>query len=174
MRWLIGGVLALALLLGGLYALSVSFLLPPVALVEGGDVPESYRQILADAGIVRADESLVYLYCEGLAVLDGGAALTAERVVSWKWQATPDVDDAFLDSMDLVDVVDVEWSERGGTFSDSVVAVESTDRVLVMMLPAFEQGDERFVAGLRVLAATMKSAGASPLPENGGGGGRGN
>jgi len=148
MRWSIGAVVALLLVLGvTMTIMQQAGMMPAYEVVAGGNLPEQQRQALVDNGILEEDEEIELFYSAGLLnLLEDGNLITNRRIVSY-WQNNGELEMA---SAEFAEIMNVVWTSEGNALEDSVLTVNMKDEDYFQLFVTTENaGDEQFVRRIR-------------------------
>ena len=159
------GVLGVVGLFGGLVGLGVAAengSIPSAEAVEGSELPPEVVQQLIDAGVIRPDERVVFIYAEGLLDwLEAGSLFTEARAIRY-W--TED-DQVAFEWVDFAQVRDVELIPCEGFGCNSEIALYTRDGgVFWLYVDPMNDGDKRFKAYLEGRIDTWRRLNAPSEP----------
>jgi len=136
-------------LLAGVGLLTMNGILAPTEVLEGKDLSEDYRESLINSDVINQGDSIQYFYSDGFSsILEGGSILTSDRVIMYFEDENKEI---AVYELYFEDITDVELTEDGSLFNNSVYRVyaDSRDAYLTIYLSTEDRGDIKFIDALR-------------------------
>ena len=136
-------------LLVGMGLLTMNGILTPTEVLEGKDLSEDYRESLINSDVINQGDSIQYFYSDGFSsILEGGSILTSDRVIMYFEDENKEI---AVYELYFEDITDVELTEDGSLFNNSVYRVyaDSRDAYLTIYLSTEDRGDIKFIDALR-------------------------
>jgi hypothetical protein len=136
-------------LLAGVGLLTMNGILTPTEVLEGKDLSEDYRESLINSDVINQGDSIQYFYSDGFSsILEGGSILTSDRVIMYFEDENKEI---AVYELYFEDITDVELTEDGSLFNNSVYRVyaDSRDAYLTIYLSTEDRGDIKFIDALR-------------------------
>ena len=132
-------------------SLSTIGFLPPTVVVTGDDLWEKDIVYLREAGILGADEKILFFYSNGLLTIKEDGQFISDAYITSYWRDTEDGQTytAYTGYEDIDDI-DVVWAQ--GIWDLTLITITTTDeKELVLGVSSEAGGDRKFVTAMRRL-----------------------